>query len=142
MESFLSSDPDRESSAFERVTATTWVPWSSRLLPQTKPKKKRMLGYFAAATVAVMLLVFAVKATRSPSLAQLESTQLTFSAEPKEGPLFTDGARIYLNSRGVPSEMAASGGPVVPLHILGPGIFLLDILPDGSQALGMEAKAR
>ena len=99
-----------------------------------------MLGYVAAAVVAVMLLVFAVKATRSPGPAQLDSTQLTFSAEPKEGPLFTDGARIYLNSRGVPSEMAASGGPVVPLHILGPGIFLLDILPDGSQALGLKPK--
>ena len=97
-----------------------------------------MLGYVAAAVVAVMLLVFAVKATRSPSPAQLESTQLTFSAEPKEGPLFTDGARIYLNSRGIPSEMAASGGPVVPMHILGPGIFMLDILPDGSQALGLK----
>ena len=83
-----------------------------------------------------------MKATRSPSPAQLESTQLTFSAEPKEGPLFTDGARIYLNSRGIPSEMAASGGPVVPMHILGPGIFYVWIfLPDGSQALGLKPEA-
>jgi serine/threonine protein kinase len=135
---FLSSDPDMRVRAFERVVTgrggTTQARASSRL------QKKRMLGYAAAAVVAVMLLVFAVKATRSPGPAQLDSTQLTFSAEPKEGPLFTDGARIYLNSRGVPSEMAASGGPVVPLHILGPGIFLQDILPDGSQALGWKPK--
>ena len=136
VESFLSPDPDTRIRAFQRVAGTTQVPWFSRLPLQ----KKSMLGYVVAAVAAVMLLVFAVKATRSPSLAQLESTQLTFSAEPKEGPLFTDGARIYLNSRGVPAEMAASGGPVAPLHILGPGIFLLDILPDGSQALGWKPK--
>ncbi|MGA3223330.1 MAG: protein kinase [Acidobacteriaceae bacterium] len=137
VESFLSSDPDIRVRAFERVVTgrdgTTQVPAFSRL-------QKRMLAYIAAAVVAVMLLVFAVKATRSPGPAPLDSTQLTFSAEPKDGPLFTDGARIYLNSRGIPSEMAASGGPVVPLHILGPGIFLQDILPDGSQALGWKAK--
>jgi serine/threonine protein kinase len=132
---FLSSDPDSRIRAFQRVVGTTQVPGFSRL------QKKRMLGYVAAAVVALLLLVFAVKATRSPGPAQLDSTQLTFSAEPKEGPLFTDGARIYLNSRGVPSEMAASGGPVVPLHILGPGIFMLDILPDGSQALGLKPEA-
>jgi Tol biopolymer transport system component len=136
VESFLSSDPDSRIRAFERVAGTTQVPAFSRLPLQ----KKRMLAYVAAAVVAVMLLMFEVKATRSPGPAQLDSTQLTFSAEPKEGPLFTDGARIYLNSRGVPSEMAASGGPVVPMHILGPGIFLQDILPDGSQALGWEPK--
>ena len=137
VESFLSSDPDIRVRAFERVVTgrdgTTQVPAFSRL-------QKRMLAYIAAAVVAVMLLVFAVKATRSPGPAQLDSTQLTFSAEPKDGPLFTDGARIYLNSRGIPSEMTASGGPVVPLHILRPGIFLQDILPDGSQALGWKAK--
>jgi Tol biopolymer transport system component len=137
VESFLSPDPDSRVRAFQRVAGTTQVPGFSRLPLQ----KKSMLGYVVAAVVAMVLLVFAVKATRLPSLAQLDSTQLTSSAEPKEGPLFTDGARIYLNSRGVPSEMAASGGPIVPLHILGPDIFLQDILPDGSQALGWKPKA-
>jgi Tol biopolymer transport system component len=141
VQSFLSSDPDQRIRAFQRIAGgrdgTTQVPAFSRL----PLRRKKMLGYFAAAVVAVMVLAFAVKATRSPGPPQLDSTQLTFSAEPKEGPLFTDGARIYLNSRGIPSEMAASGGPVVPLHILGPGIFLLDILPDGSQALGLKPEA-
>jgi Tol biopolymer transport system component len=136
VESFLSSDPDDRIRAFQRVAGTTQVPGFSRLPLQ----KKSMLVYVVAAVAAVMVLVFAVKATRSPGPGQLESTQLTFSAEPKKGPLFTDGARIYLNSRGVPSEMAASGGAVVPLHVLGSGIFLLDILPDGSQALGWKPK--
>jgi hypothetical protein len=136
VESFLSSDPGDRIRAFERVAGTTQGPAFSRLLL----KKKKMFGYGAATVVALMLLVFAIKATRSPGPAQLDSTQLTFSAEPKEGPIFTDGARIYLNSRGIPSEMAASGGPVVPLHILGPDIFLLDILRDGSQALGWKPK--
>jgi serine/threonine protein kinase len=134
VESFLSSDPEIRVRAFERIAGTTQVPGFSRL----PLEKKRTLGYVAAAVVAVMLLVFAVKATRNPGPAQLDSTQLTFSTEPKEGPIFTDGARIYLNSRGVPSEMTASGGPLVPLHIFGPGFLLLDILPDGSQALGLK----
>jgi serine/threonine protein kinase/Tol biopolymer transport system component len=134
VERFLSSSPEDRVRAFEQVAGTTQVPEFSRL----PLKNKRMLGYAAAAIVAVMLLVFAVKAARSPGPAPLDSTQLTFSTEPKDGPLFTDGARIYLTSRGVPSEMAASGGPLVPLHILGRGIFLLDILPDGSQALGLK----
>jgi hypothetical protein len=136
VESFLSPDPESRIRAFQRVAGTTQVPGFSRLPLQ----KKSVLGYVATAVVAVMLLVFAAKATRSPGPAQLESTQLTFSAEPKEGHLFTDGARIYLNSRAGPSEMAASGGPVVPLHVLGFGIFLVDILPDGSQALGWKPK--
>ena len=140
VESFLSLRPPTSGSVLlerRRRNGPTQVPAFSRLPMQ----KKRVLGYVAAAVVVVMLLVFAVKAARSPGPAQLDSTQLTFSAEPKEGPLFTDGARIYLNSRGIPSEMAASGGSVVPLHILGPGIFLLDILPDGSQALGLKPEA-
>jgi hypothetical protein len=138
VESFLSSDPDSRIRAFQRVAAVrhegNQVPAFSRVPMQ----KKRLLVYVAAAVVAVVLLAFALKATRSPVSAPLDSTQLTFSREPKEGPLFTDGARIYLNSRGIPSEMAAGGGPVVPLHVLGPGILLLDILPDGSQALGLK----
>ena len=88
---------------------------SSRLLRHSVP-------IAAVAVLVVALLAFAPKAIRSPNSAPLDSTQLTFSREPKEGPLFTDGARIYLNIRGVPSEMAATGGPVVPLHALGPGI--------------------
>jgi serine/threonine protein kinase/Tol biopolymer transport system component len=138
VESFLSSDPDMRVRAFQSVAAdhhgATQLPAISRRPAQNK----KMPWYLTATAVAAMLLAFAVKATRSPFPAPLDSTQLTFSTEPKEGPLFTDGARIYLNSRGIPSEMAASGGAVVPLHILGPGIFLLDILPDGSQALGVK----
>jgi Tol biopolymer transport system component len=136
VESFLSPDPESRIRAFERVVGTTQGPAFSRPPLQ----KKRTLAYVVAAVAPVMFLVFAVKAARSPGRAQLESTQLTFSAEPKEGPLFTDGARIYLNSRAGPSEMAASGGPLVPLHVLGSGIFLVDILPDGSQALGWKPK--
>jgi serine/threonine protein kinase len=136
VQSFLSSDPDERVRAFDRVVKvhdeTTPVPAFSRL------QTKRILAYVAAALVTVTVLFFALKNTRSAGPAQLDSTQLTFSAEPKDGPLFTDGARIYLKSRGVPSEMAASGGPAVPLHLFGPGFLLLDILPDGSQALGFK----
>ena len=47
--------------------------------------------------------------------------------------------RAFISTAAEPlPQMAVSGGSVVPLHILGPGIFLLDILPDGSRALGMK----
>jgi Tol biopolymer transport system component len=137
VESFLSPDPDRRVRAFAHLTSGR--DGTTQLLPPlSRLARKKLLGSVAAAVVAAMVLAYAVRAARSPGPGPLDSTQLTFSAEPKEGPLFTDGARIYLNSRGIPSEMAASGGAVVPLHILGPGIFLLDILPDGSRALGLK----
>jgi serine/threonine protein kinase len=140
VESFLSLDTGRRIRAFQSVAGERSGTKQVSTFSRSPLKNKKMLWYIAAAVIAVMVLAFAVKATRSPVSTVLDSTQLTFSADPKEGPLFTDGARIYLNSRGVPSEMAASGGPAVPLHIFGPGFFLLDILPDGSQAVGLKPK--
>ena len=55
MESFLSPDPDSRIRAFQRAAGTTQV-GGVLSLPL---HKKRMLGYVAAAIVAVMLLVFA-----------------------------------------------------------------------------------
>jgi DNA-binding winged helix-turn-helix (wHTH) protein/Tol biopolymer transport system component len=148
-ESSQSPSDQSISSDLPHQLRTPWVPAPGLPVPSSLPPSSppffpssRLLRHSvpiaAAAVVAVVLLAFALKATRFPVSAPLDPTQLTFSREPKEGPLFTDGARIYLNSRGIPSEMAASGGPVAPLHILGPGISVQDILLDGSQALGLK----
>ena len=134
---FLASDPEIRVRAFERVVTgrgTTQEPAFSRL-------QKRMLVYVAT-TVVVVMLSWCLRSRAQDPLALPNLIRPSFrpflSGAQKRGRFFTDGARIYLNSRGVPSEMAASGGPLVPLHILGSGIFLLDILQDGSQALGLK----
>ena len=93
--------------------------------------------------VIVALAVFAtvgVGAFLKPNTASglLDSTQITFSADPKQGPVFTDGSRLYFDSAGAPSEMSIAGGPIAPTHILGQGTQILDISSDGSKVLGLK----
>jgi Tol biopolymer transport system component len=92
---------------------------------------------FAAANAAVLTGV-AILLTPAPVSGPLESTQITASAEPKTGPIFTDGSRLYFNSKGQSSAMTVAGGPIVPTHIFEPGIGILDISSDGSKALGIK----
>ena len=82
--------------------------------------------------VALGIAIFMTPAAVS---GPLDSTQITFSAEPKEGPLFTDGSRLYFESRGVPSEMAVSGGMIAPMPQVEPGMRLMDISTDGARVL-------
>ncbi|HLH05354.1 MAG TPA: protein kinase [Bryobacteraceae bacterium] len=99
----------------------------------------RTIGFGILAT-AVVVLALAVLLTPAPTSGPLDSQQLTFSPEPKEGPLFTDGARLYFTSGGVPSEMAVSGGMIAPMRILQPGMQLLDLSPDGSRILALKVE--
>jgi hypothetical protein len=98
----------------------------------------KAVRYGALCVLAFVVLATAVLLTPSSTSGPLDSTQITYSAEPKEGPLFTDGARLYFEIRGVPSQMAASGGMIVPMKILEPGLRLLDISADGSKALALQ----
>jgi serine/threonine protein kinase/Tol biopolymer transport system component len=135
VEGFLSPDPESRTRAFDRV----WpVQSGTATLPRHSLPRGRGIWY-AAVAIAVLLAV-ALVALKTPSSVSgpLESTQITSSAEPKEGPLFTDGSRLYFDSRGTPSEMAVGGGPIVPMHILERGIVLLDISADASRALGLQ----
>ena len=135
VEGFLSPDPERRTRAFERVWPAQVAPRSSRA-----PPYRRSRGIWYAAVVIAVLLAIALVALKTPSPVSgpLESTQITSSAEPKEGPLFTDGSRLYFDSRGIPSEMAVGGGPIVPMRILERGMLLLDISADASKALGLK----
>ena len=74
----------------------------------------------------------------SPASNLLDSTQITFSADPKQGPVFTDGSRLYFSNDSKPSEMSIAGGPIVPTQILGPGMQILDISRDSSTVLGLK----
>ncbi len=65
----------------------------------------------------------------------LESTQISFSNEAKLGPQLTDGARLYFESGNVPSAMSVTGGMIAPIPGLSGGMYLVDVLADGSKVL-------
>ena len=135
VEGFLSPDPEGRTRAFERV----WPAQSgAATLPRRSLWKGRGIWYAAVAIVVLLAIALVALKTPSPVSGPLESTQITSSAEPKEGPLFTDGSRLYFDSRGTPSEMAVSGGSIVPMRILERGTLLLDISADASKALGLK----
>jgi eukaryotic-like serine/threonine-protein kinase len=85
--------------------------------------------------LAALAVAIAVWMTPTPLSGRLDSKQITFSAEPKNGPLVTDGSRLYFESRGEPSEMAVSGGIIAPMRALEPGMVLLDLSRDSSRVL-------
>jgi serine/threonine protein kinase/Tol biopolymer transport system component len=128
------SESVREISATPHVASKFWpraaLPWSPGLIP--------IVGLGVIAIAAIVAIGVAVYITPAPVFGPLESTQITSSGEPKEGPLFTDGSRLYFDSRGIPSEMALGGGPIVPMRILERGMVMLDISADASKALGFK----
>jgi eukaryotic-like serine/threonine-protein kinase len=90
--------------------------------------------YGLIAALALAALGVAIWLTPSPVSSPLDSQQLTFSAARKDAPLFTDGARLYFQGRGSPSEVAVTGGLIAPLSGL-EGMYLMDISRDGSKVL-------
>jgi eukaryotic-like serine/threonine-protein kinase len=129
----------RDSESVREAAATPHVaskPWPRRVFPWPGLIAVSALG--AAAIVAAVAIGLTAFMTPSPVSSPLESTQITSSADPKEGPLFTDGSRLYFDSRGTPSEMALGGGPIVPMRILERGMVMLDISADASKALGFK----
>lgn len=105
--------------------------------PLSSRKSVRSMVIVLAAVLAIAVAI--ILTTARPS-GPLEQQQLTFSPEPKEGPLFTDGARLYFTSNGAPSEMAVSGGTIAPMRILEPGMQLLDLSPDGARILALKVE--
>jgi sugar lactone lactonase YvrE len=126
VEDLLSPDPEKRSKAFARLQ-----PASGSARPAG-----RFAGLFSLWAVgAAAALGIAIWLTPAPVSGPLDSTQITFSAEPKEGPLFTDGARLYFVSHGVPSEMAVSGGLIARMPNIETGMQLMDISADGTKIL-------
>ncbi|MGC1362712.1 MAG: protein kinase [Silvibacterium sp.] len=124
---------NRQISSSGQITAQP----AASAAPHTLLHSKRFRYGLPLALIAAAI-AFAVLVTRQPATGPLDSTQITFSAEPKDPPLFTDGTRLYLQSRGVPSEMAVSGGAIAPMRILDPGMQVLDISADASKVLALK----
>ncbi len=100
-------------------------------------RSKLFLAVSILALIAAGLAI-AVLLTPSRNSGLLDSTQITFSSDPKEVPLFTDGTRLYFTSRGVPSQMAVSGGAIAPMSVIAPDMDVLDISADASKVLALK----
>ena len=99
----------------------------------------RAMGLSALA-VAALLLGFLIVTVNAPSTVTgpLISEQITFSPDLKDGPIATDGSRLYFYSEGNPVEMSAKGGPMSPLRASLAGMSILDISPEASQILALK----
>jgi serine/threonine protein kinase/WD40 repeat protein len=135
IEGFLSSDPERRCRAFDRVRPAQESATPAATFSGSSSLGRKAIWYWALGAFAVVAICIAVFMTPAPVSGPLESTQITFSAEPKEPRIFTDGARLYFESRGVPSEMGVSGGIIAPMPQVQPGMRLMDISADGSKVL-------
>jgi eukaryotic-like serine/threonine-protein kinase len=86
--------------------------------------------------ISVLLLIsIAFLTTRSADTAPLNSQQVTFSSDPKEGPLVSDGSRLYFQSHSQPVEMSVKGGPAAPVQSSVSGMRMLDVSSDSSEML-------
>jgi Tol biopolymer transport system component len=94
----------------------------------------------AAVIAALALLLVLIVTVNAPSHVSgpLNSEQITFSADRKEGPVVTDGTRVYFQSQGHPVEMSVNGGPMAPLRASVSGLTMLDISPDASEMLALK----
>jgi serine/threonine protein kinase/Tol biopolymer transport system component len=135
VEDFLSPEPERRISAFVRVQPSQGSLNPSAGLSRSRSLRGKAAWYWFAGAVALAGAGLALYRTPAPVSGPLDSTQITFSATPKEGPLFTDGLRFYFESAGVPSEMAVSGGIIAPMPQVQLGMRLMDISSDGSKVL-------
>ena len=101
--------------------------------------RAKPLWIFAALAVIVLALLVVTVNAPAPVSGPLHSQQITFSPELKDGPLVTDGTRLYFQSKDQPVEMSVKGGPTAPLRASVSGMRMLDISPDASEMLALKA---
>ncbi len=103
--------------------------------PWLSNSRANLLSYETLGSLGMVSAAIAVPMTSGPVSGPLDSQQITFVAEPKQGPLFRDGSRLHFTNGGVPSEMAVSGGTIAPMRALESGMRLMDISSDASEVL-------
>jgi hypothetical protein len=101
--------------------------------PVARHRTLRRIALFVVALVVAGIILMLLGP--APATGNLESTQISFSNEEKLGPLLTDGARLYFESRNVPSAMSVTGGMIAPIPGLTGGMYLVDVIADGSKVL-------
>ena len=115
---------------FESTGATSKAP--------TDMRRIRGQGKIIPWVIVISLLLVASIAfwtVPSRNSGPLNSEQITFSSDPKEGPLVTGASRLYFQSHGQPTEMSLKGGSTAPLPSSVSGMRMLDISPDSSEML-------
>jgi eukaryotic-like serine/threonine-protein kinase len=92
----------------------------------------------AVAAFALVAILVVVERAPSPVSGPLNSVQITFSSDVKDGPIITDGTRLYFQSEGQPAEMAVAGGASAPLRTSISGLKMQDISPDATEMLALK----
>ncbi|MGA2846919.1 MAG: protein kinase [Candidatus Acidiferrales bacterium] len=100
--------------------------------------RPRSIAILVIAAVALLLILVVALKTPRYITGPLNFEQLTFSPGLKDGPIVTDGARLYFDSQGQPVEMSVKGGPTAPLRASISGMQMLDISPDASEMLALK----
>lgn len=95
------------------------------------------------AIFAVLVAAFgiAIWLTPAPASGVLETRQITYSGEPKQPPLFTDGSRIYFRDNNQHVQMSVSGGSIFPMQTLESNMYIMDISADAAKALAWKPVA-
>jgi serine/threonine protein kinase/Tol biopolymer transport system component len=107
---------------------------------RTRSKVWPWLLAAAAAFTATLLVLLLVSLIGSRGrTTPLETRQITFTGDKKEGRMVTDGARLYFRSDGRPVEMSVTGGLTQSLQASALGMRILDISPDASQLMMLKA---
>jgi len=145
----LEKDPaDRYQSAndlmidLRRLKRQTATSSQAAVTTQVLPKRFEWLharSIWIAAVLTVALVAFLIVVViPPPPPGPLHSEQITFSTELKDGPLVTDGNRLYFQSQDHPVEMSVTGGASAPLRASVSGMRMLDISPDASEMLALK----
>jgi serine/threonine protein kinase len=100
--------------------------------------RPRSIAILVIAAVALLLILVVALKTPTYTTGPLNFEQLTFSPGLKDGPIVTDGTRLYFESQGQPVEMSVKGGPTAPLRASISGMQMLDISPDASEMLALK----
>jgi Tol biopolymer transport system component/DNA-binding winged helix-turn-helix (wHTH) protein len=101
-------------------------------------RPRRAIWVLAASAVVLLGILVATVGTSSRVASPLSSQQVTFTPDLKEGPVVTDGTRVYFVSQGRPVEMSVNGGAAAPLRASVSAMVMLDISPDASEMLALK----
>lgn len=133
---FLSLEPEQRVRAFAQVRLAESGPMPGTF-SRFYARRAKALWFTAAAVFACSVALLSAWLTAPPAPHLLVSRQITFSSEPKDRPLLTDGAHLYFQSRGMPAQMKLSGGMIAPLHGFEPGMVIRAVSPDGSKVIAV-----
>jgi eukaryotic-like serine/threonine-protein kinase len=121
----------RRDSSHSTLKAQTLPPVSAWRWP-------RSIAILGIAAVALMVVLVLVLIAPPPASGLLNFEQITFTPDLKDGPIITDGTRLYFQSQDQPEEMSVNGGPAAPLRASVAGMRMLDISPDASEMLALK----